>query len=297
VSEPNGEAWVEVGRFDSAQAAGERALVLVAAGIDCQLTANGSTTSLLVERSMEIAARREVSSYYSENRPGSQPPPALPLRDGLTGVLAYWCALVFVYAAASQDAFGRDWFSAGASQTGRIFAGEWYRVITALGLHADLGHLSSNLVAGSLFGFFASEVLGSGLAWLMILIAGSAGNAINAFFQPASHTSVGASTAIFGAIGLLAVVALKYRSQWKGGLRRWAPLAAGLMLLAFLGTEGERVDVGAHLAGFVAGGLLGVGILMFGSPAVTYGRNIAYAVVAVAVFLGSWVMALVFVGA
>ena len=240
MSEPNGETWVEVARLDSARAAGERALVLVAAGIDCQLTAKAGITSLLVERSMEVAARRELSSYNSENRPQSPPPPPLPLRDGLTGVLAYWCALVFVYAAANRDAFGRDWFSAGAAQTGRILGGEWYRVITALGLHADLGHLSSNLIAGSVFGFFASEVLGSGPAWLMILLAGSAGNAINAFFQPASHTSVGASTAIFGALGLLAVVALKYRSQWKGRLRRWAPLAAGLMLLAFMGTDGRK---------------------------------------------------------
>jgi membrane associated rhomboid family serine protease len=211
----------------------------------------------------------------------------------LTGVLAYCCALVFVCAAASRDAFGKDWFSAGAAQTGRIFAGEWYRVITALGLHADLGHLSSNLVAGSLFGFFASEVLGSGLAWLMILIAGSAGNAINAFFQPASHTSVGASTGIFGALGLLAVVALKYRSQWKGRLRRWAPLAAGLMLLAFMGTAGERVDVGAHVAGFAAGGALGAGVLVLGSPAVSRRLNLACAMGAFVVFLGAWLIALI----
>ena len=123
---------------------------------------------------------------------------------------------------------------------GGPIAGEWWRAVTALGLHADLGHIGSNLVAGSLFGFFLAEILGGGLAWLMILAAGAAGNAINALIQPATHTSIGASTAVFGAVGLIAVLALRYRPRrWRRGLRRWAPLAAGIMLLAFLGTEGS----------------------------------------------------------
>ncbi len=243
---------------------------------------------------MEIDARRELANYDDENNPSWHPAPqVLPLREGLTGVVAYWCAMVFIYSAANQHAFGRDWFAAGQAQAGLILCGEWERIVTALSLHADLGHLLSNLIAGSLFGLFVSQLLGSVLAWLLMLIAGSAGNAINAFFQPASHTSVGASTAIFGAIGILAVLALKYRSQWKGRLRRWAPLAAGLMLLAFLGTEGERVDVGAHVAGFVAGSLLGLGILVFGSsPQIPNRWAAAWTAVALIIFLGSWAMAL-----
>ena len=62
--------------------------------------------------------------------------------------------MVFVYSAANQRAFGRDWFAAGEAQAGLILDGEWERVVTALSLHADLGHLLSNLIAGSLFGLF-----------------------------------------------------------------------------------------------------------------------------------------------
>ena len=37
---------------------------------------------------------------------------------------------------------------------------------------------------------------------------------------------------------------------WRGGVRRWAPLGGGIMLLVFLGFSGERTDIGAHVAGF-----------------------------------------------
>lgn len=295
----NEDTWVEVGRFAARTEAGEHALVLVAAGIDCQLTVRGSSIGLLVAESRLVEARRELAAYAQDSQSELTPRlPPLPLRDGLTGVLAYWCALTFVYSAASHHAFATDWFAVGEAQTGLIVGGEWWRVLTALGLHADLGHLTSNLVAGSLFGFFLSEVLGSGLAWLVILIAGGAGNAINASFQSTAHTSIGASTAIFGAIGLLAVLGLKDRaSRWRSGLRRWVPLAAGVMLLALLGIEGERIDVGAHLSGFLVGCLLGVGFLAAGPPVVTRRRTRAYAAVAVALFFGAWLIALFHGGA
>ena len=288
------ESWIEVGRFAGRNEAGENALVLVAAGIDCQLASRDGSIGLLVAAPRAAEARRELAAYAADMRPDAEPrPQPVALADPLTGVLAYWCLMVFVYAAASQNAFGLDWFSAGEAQAGAIVDGQWWRAVTALGLHANLGHLLSNLVAGSLFGFFLAEILGAGLAWLMILIAGSVGDAINAWLQPASHTAVGASTAVFGAIGLLAVVAVRFRpQQWRRGLRRWAPLGGGVMLLAFLGIEGENIDVGAHLAGFFVGCLIGAGFLVAGVPAVTPRRTAAFAIGALALFAGAWLVAL-----
>src|SRR5438034_425376 len=61
--------------------------------------------------------------------------------------------------------------------------------------------------------------------------------------------SIGASTAVFGALGALAAFPQHRR-------RAWVPLGAGLALLAFLGTS-KRADLAGHLCGFVAGLLLG----------------------------------------
>ncbi len=288
------EVWVEVGHYTNGRAASEHALVLVAAGIDCQMASRGWGVALLVAAWHAEAARQELAAYAEDNRPDPGPPVHRhPVGDGITGVLAYWCVMVFVYVAAGQHLFGADWLTAGEGQAGLTIGGQWWRVVTALGLHADLGHIGSNLVAGSLFGFFLAEILGSGFAWLMILAAGAAGNAINAFVQPASHTSIGASTAIFGAVGLLAVLAIRYRPRrWRRGLRRWAPLAAGIMLLAFLGIEGERIDIGAHIAGFSAGAVIGAAILATGQPAPTPWRQAVSAVLALAIFAGAWIVAL-----
>ena len=292
-SEPDA-VWAEVGRFHGRRTAGEYALVLVAVGIDCQMASRGWGVALLVAPWHAERARLELAAYAEDNRPEPDPPVVRhPVRDSLTGVLAYWCVLVIVYVAAGRDAFGRDWFAAGEGQTGLIVEGQWWRVVTALGLHADLGHIASNLVAGSLFGFFLAEILGSGPAWLAILLAGAAGNAINSVIQPASHTSVGASTAIFGAVGLLAVLAIRHRPRrWRRGLRRWAPIAAGIMLLAFLGIEGDRIDIGAHVAGFAAGCGLGAALLLAGQPAIARWHPAASAAAAFALFAGAWAIAL-----
>lgn len=289
------EVWVEVGRFPNGRTASEHALVLVAAGIDCQMASRGDGVAVLVAVWHAEAARRELAAYAEDNRQVAPPPMHRhPLADAVTGVLAYWCAMVFVYVAAEQSLFGVDWLAAGDGQAGLTVGGQWWRVVTALGLHGDLGHIASNLAAGSLFGLFLGEILGSGLAWLMILLSGAIGNAVNAWIEPASHTSIGASTAIFGAVGLLAVLAVKYRPR--RGLRRWAPIAAGIMLLAFLGVEGKNIDVGAHISGFVSGCVLGAAILLAGQPPPTRWRSLAFAGTAAVIFAGAWVIALVEAG-
>jgi len=299
LDEADDEPLVQVGRFRNRREAADNALVLVAAGMNCQMVSSGWGVALLVAESEAETARRELAAYAEDNRPepSSVIGPRVSFADGITGVLAYWCVLVFVHAAASRSLFGLDWYAAGADQAALTVGGEWWRAITALGLHADLGHIASNLVAGSLFGFFVAEILGSGVGWLLILLAGGFGNAINSMLQPASHTSVGASTAVFGAVGLLAVLAMRHRpASWRRGMRRFAPLAAGVMLLAFLGMEGERIDVGAHAAGFVMGAVFGAILLAVGLPKTTRARSLTAAAGALVLFAGSWTIALLHAG-
>ncbi len=105
-----------------------------------------------------------------------------------------------------------------------------------------------------MIGTVTAQLLGQGLAWLAILLAGALGNALAALLRAPDHTAIGASTAVFAALGI--VSAYTRQRRWLErhlGLRRLAPLGAGVLLLAYLGFGGERTDVGAHVMGFAVG--------------------------------------------
>src|SRR5690606_29475617 len=132
-----------------------------------------------------------------------------------------------------------------------IRSGEWWRAVTALTLHVDAPHLVANLVAGSWFGYLAGRRLGPGHAWAATVAMATAANLLEGYLGPVLHRSVGASTAVFAALGLIAAHAWRerypLRARWAV---RWAPLVGGVLLLGWLGTEGEHTDVIAHVLGF-----------------------------------------------
>jgi membrane associated rhomboid family serine protease len=287
-------SWIEIRLFRSRAEAEVHALVLAAAGLSYRLVGRDDGVGLLVPAIEADKAHRELAAYDQENRPavvrGAMPAAA----GGLPGAALYCLALAFLHAAAGREAFTADWLSAGSARASRFLTGEWWRAFTALGLHADLGHLLANLALGSVIGLFLAEALGAGLAWLAILLAGAAGNALNALIQPAKHDSIGASTAVFGALGLLVVQTWRHEAaRGRRGLRLWLPLAGGIMLLAFLGVEGERTDIGAHLAGFVCGGALG-GLLLAVRRVLSRGvsAQLGFGFAAIALFGLAWLFAL-----
>jgi len=157
------------------------------------------------------------------------------------------------------------WLDRGRLDVYRVaISHEWWRLITALTLHADSGHLISNILIGMPLLVLLARRLGLGLALGLTLLSGITGNAINAFYQPLSHTSIGFSTAVFGMIGILTGDAVAGYGGEGFKRRIFIPLMAGLALLGILGTAGERTDIFAHLFGLVGGLFLGlvVGLLL-----------------------------------
>ncbi len=131
-------------------------------------------------------------------------------------------------------------------------------MLTALTLHGDLLHLLSNLAFGALFGYPAARLFGPGVAWLLVLVGGGVAYGLDALLHPPQHFLLGASTAVFTALGLIAAYGWRrHMRNWSPWMRRTAPLIGGVALLAFTGTGGENTDVLAHLAGFVVGCAMG----------------------------------------
>lgn len=258
----NPEERVVVWRGGSESEGAELSLVLTARGIEHWRFFDGSGSFLLVVSAADARrASDEIAAYRAEHTaPPPSPPPLREHPGAWTGVAAYAAVLMVFAILTRQSVLGIDWRRAGMLIAGSVIGSEWWRAITALTLHADTVHLASNLAFGGFFGFFLGRYFGPGVAWLAILVAGLVGNVLNALVQSPDHRSLGASTAVFGALGLLTAYTWR-RGPRHGSLRaRLAPIVAGIALLAFTGTGGERTDIFAHLTGFAAG--FGLGALL-----------------------------------
>ena len=208
-------------------------------------------------------AQKELLAFADENR--NWPPPAPKavnpgFRFSFLVLFGVVCLAVFHWNISRVDPMA-SWLESGKFLADRVLNGEWWRLITANTLHVDDAHLISNFFGLLLFVSGVNYYLGPGFSWFMVLLSAALGNYFNALLYQIGHPSIGASTAVFGAVGLIATFGIRtyyHRREIRG--RIVFPLVAGLGLFAMLGTNPES-DVTAHLFGFAAGILVGMPLL------------------------------------
>jgi membrane associated rhomboid family serine protease len=274
-------------------------LVLASRRIPCQQLKTVNGYYLLVPSQFLTTAREQIELYQQENQNWPPPLPQVePLYENQLATLFVFILLcgfanVTVLETVIRGWPHFDWQQLGSARAGLIVAGEWWRTATALTLHAGGLHLAGNVVFGILLIGRLARDIGSGFAWSLVLATGMGGNYLNALLQSPQHTAVGASTAVFGAVGILAGLNLiRYRKPlW----RRWAlPLAGAFALLALLGAGGERTDLGAHLFGLLVGIGLGAGcgglLVRLGRPGKWLNRLLGLA--AALLIADAWYLAL-----
>jgi membrane associated rhomboid family serine protease len=297
--ENQAEQWIAVATVANEQRAAELGLVLIAIGIEHQRSPGGAGWEIWVPVASAAQARSELAEYVTENKRPIGQRRVEEVGGALPGVAAYIVILLAVFVCLHQSVFYLDWFGAGRLDAGRVVAGEWWRTVTALTVHVDVDHLGGNLVFGAFFGYFVGRYLGRGVGWLAILSAATLANALNAAVQSPDHRSIGASTAVFAALGLLTAYTWRRgflrETPWRG---RIAPIVAGIGLLAFTGTAGENTDLTAHLFGFVAG--FGGGLALARWAHIEWlrsrRRQAVCAAVAIASVVAAWVWALAVAG-
>ena len=203
----------------------------------------------------ESEKREHELRREQESRRGPEPVAA----GGVLAGLAVSAALLGFFFLTGPRNPALIWFERGSADAERILLGELWRTVTALTLHADVAHALANALVGAVFLSAVCGALGAGVGCALVLLSGAGGNLANALFQSSHHVSIGASTAVFGAVGLLSGLAVARRRRQQS-LRRhpWVPIGAGLAILAMLGTAGARVDLWAHLFGLLVGGALGI---------------------------------------
>lgn len=238
-------------------------LALRAVGIPHRLTPLRKGWRLDVHRDFMDLAVDEVLNFAQENPPEAPPEAARPISRRVvwqTALIMLLGALFHTVCSRplpSLDLYPETWVTHGAADASAIMAGEWWRTVTALTLHADAAHMAGNALIGGVFMVLFCSEAGFALGWSVFLLSGALGNLLNAAAHLVNHVSVGASTAVFGVVAALGA----YRAMREHGVsfrRTVAPVVAGLALLAMLGVGGERTDLGAHAFGFLAGLPLGL---------------------------------------
>jgi membrane associated rhomboid family serine protease len=216
---------------------------------------------ILVQPEDSRQATHHIEAYRAENK-GWPPPPSWLTEQQQTDqpptVLVMGGMFLFYYITGPWQA-DNPWFKVGAVDSLMILGNsEWWRLITALTLHADTVHLLGNCLLGGIIIHLLCKTTGYGTGWLALILAGGCGNFINIGLRDAPHLSVGFSTSIFAAIGILC--GLRFKKKKSSFMDVFIPMGAGLALLALLGSQGEQTDLGAHLFGFACG--IGFGLLV-----------------------------------
>lgn len=158
-------------------------------------------------------------------------------------------------------------FQAGGAFAPAIAGGQWWRLVTAIFLHAGLIHLGMNALVLWIFGNALEREIGRLPMLAVFLATGIFASAASYLFSPIGGVGVGASGAIFGVVG--AFVTYNY-------LRRHNPLAGAqlrsavtlLVLNLVIGFSVPAIDWRAHLGGLIAGLVLGYAVDPSRPPAV-----------------------------
>jgi len=237
-------------------------LVLVSQGIETTIERDPETGrwQLAVPQTDGPRAAQAIRQYRIENRRRVWQKP-LPW----TGLILDWRSalwfLVLSLIFTLDDAGSRPLKTAGMMDSAAVWDGQWWRLFTAITLHADVAHLMSNVSTGLLLLGLAMGSFGPGFGLLAAYLAGAGGNLAGLLLHAGHYRGLGASGMIMGALGMLTAQSLVWvRAGPQARQVMVRGLGGGVLLLILFGTNPDA-DVLAHVAGFVSGCLLG-GVLL-----------------------------------
>jgi rhomboid protease GluP len=158
---------------------------------------------------------------------------------------------------------GGELFEWGAQYAPAIWAGEWWRLVTAIFLHGGVIHLLVNSVSLLALGRVLEPTLGWRRYLVLFFVSGVVSGLASLVFVT-DVPSVGASGAVFGLAGLLLADELTQRRLARRaaaeGRPPWRPRASIVPVLVLnlaLGAAVPAINNYAHVGGLVAGFLLG----------------------------------------
>ena len=237
-------------------------LILTSQNIETRVERNNKLFDILVNHADMEKALSIVETYYKENKffRLKQQLQEIPISSFKSYTAFSIMGLLWlIHALCLQYHIHEHMILKYGASALFILQGETYRAVTALLLHSDARHLAGNMAGMLIFGAPVITLSGFGVGPFMLLVAGTLGNLINAHLYKTAHLSIGASTAVMGAAGLLVAFQITQKAK-PFRLNNLMPIFAGVVLIAMF-SQGENTDVWAHVFGFFSG--LGSGIIFF----------------------------------
>lgn len=201
----------------------------------------------------------------------------------------YWITLVILavnvagYILCTQ--MGEVVYNIGSMNAEKVLADrQYYRFVTSMFLHADIGHIVSNMIYLVGLGQMVEQMIGHVRFAVLYLLSGIGAGGFSMLYAVLTgdiYDAVGASGAIFGLIGALFILlvirdlrrragrpfcgvsGMPDRMNVFDGNGRAAPdgyerISAGKLVfvvvyMIYSGTKAERIDNAAHVGGLVCG--------------------------------------------
>ena len=167
--------------------------------------------------------------------------------------------IVFIFQLATQGANGTDQVLArGILSPLQIAHGEWYRLITPMFLHLSTVHIAVNSMSLYFVGPNVEQAFGTRKFVGIYLVSGFIGNVASYALGSCLIPSAGASGAIFGILGALAVYTYRRRTNaMMNAFFRNILFWIGLNVVITLTVP--QINIWAHFGGLAGGAVLAAG--------------------------------------
>ncbi len=175
----------------------------------------------------------------------------------LIGINILVAALIYLYSLKSGKQYGDLLTVFGAKVNSNILAGEYWRFLTPVFLHAGIMHLLINCYSLYAIGVSVEKIFGRPRFLAVYFIAGVLGNLLSFMFSP--NPGVGASGAIFGLLGALLYFGLERPALFRRFFGN--SILITIVINLTYGFSASGIDNFAHIGGLI-GGFLATGIVV-----------------------------------
>lgn len=145
--------------------------------------------------------------------------------------------------------------------------GQYYRAVSAMFLHADINHIVNNMLLLAGLGAMIEKETGHPGFLALYLLSGLGGQAASLGYKLFAGewyvSSIGASGAVFGLVGVLLAMALCRVKPMPSVT--WQRVLLVVAYSLYSGIRAVNIDNAAHIGGFVSGLLLGLLMCLFQS--------------------------------